>query len=201
MHQFRDFTPSRSNITRTVSSHRDHKEDLIRDFQNRCGYCNTIDTWRIAWYEVDHFVPKKHLVTISDTDYSNLVYSCRSCNNAKRAQWPTESETTHNNGIEGFIDPCSSEYGKLFYRNYDGTINTNNTILAKWIYNALKLYKSIHSITWNIEQTSNEIDEIKKLIKQQGGIQQVLSKNPNIVVKVYNLFDKYQEYTKSLTKH
>ena len=43
-------------------------------------------------------------MNISPTEYSNLVYSCRSCNNSKRAKWPTGDENVHNDGEQGFID-------------------------------------------------------------------------------------------------
>ncbi|MCG3701526.1 HNH endonuclease [Aliarcobacter butzleri] len=202
MYDFRNFTPTRRNITKSVSTHSAHKNDLKIDFKDRCGYCNTIDTWRTAWYEVDHFVPQKYLSNILNTEYSNLVYSCRSCNNAKRANWPTKSETIYNDGEKGFIDPCLEEYGTLFFRNDDGSINirvSQNFNIANWIYTTLKFHKPIHAINWNIEKTSDEIDKIKKLIQDKGGIEKVLTENRDIVVRIYNLFDKYYEYTKLLT--
>jgi len=101
---FRNYTPKRRSITVKVSSYREHNDNLKIDYHNRCGYCGSIDTWRIVWFEIDHFVPRKYLVKISDTDYSNLVYACRSCNNAKRAHWPTKDENIHNRNDEGFID-------------------------------------------------------------------------------------------------
>ena len=85
MSVLREHTPKRRNISSNVSAYGKHRDDLKLDYIDRCGYCNDVNTWRFIWFEIDHFVPKQHLETISEKDYSNLVYSCRSCNNAKRA--------------------------------------------------------------------------------------------------------------------
>lgn len=84
-----DKIPARRDITTNVTSYSAHREDLIIDFKARCGYCNDIHIYRIASFEIDHFIPrvrnKKPFLSIkSDTDYSNLVYACKSCNNSKR---------------------------------------------------------------------------------------------------------------------
>jgi len=108
MPEFRETTPKR----RTDFKHKkysSYKKELREDFGGRCGYCNDPDSYRDTFYETDHFVPKKYLKTISENDYGNLVYACRHCNNAKRDKWPTKDEEKHNNGQEGFIDPCSKE--------------------------------------------------------------------------------------------
>ena len=112
---FRDFTPKRQNITRKVSDYKNHRSDLKNDFKERCGYCNDIYVWRFASFEIDHFIPrkkdKKTFLTIkSETDYSNLVYACKSCNNSKSNKWPTNDENLHNENDIGFIDPCDDNY-------------------------------------------------------------------------------------------
>src|ERR1700744_4369950 len=93
----RNKVPSRRPVpTRSPKDNwRDHKEDLKTDFNHCCGYCDAYDGFRDAYYEVDHFVPKSFFKTISLTQYSNLVYSCRFCNNNKRAKWPSQSETIY----------------------------------------------------------------------------------------------------------
>lgn len=112
--KFRETTPKRQNITKEVSDYHEHKINLQKDFRGHCGYCNDRDWPRREFFEIDHFVPKVMLTTIKDTDYSNLVYSCRSCNNAKRKKWPTGKEHIHNDGNQGWIDPCCDEYDKQF---------------------------------------------------------------------------------------
>src|SRR5690606_31407481 len=116
---FRKYTPKRRYIKTVVNSYREYRDELKKDYKYRCGYCDDSDIWRTVWFEIDHFVPQKYLKTIKETDYSNLVYACRSCNNSKRAHWPTGDELIHNQNDEGFIDPCEDDYGKQFGRNLD----------------------------------------------------------------------------------
>lgn len=89
MSDFRKITPARRESVPVYKTHNEYKPLLREDFHQRCGYCGDHEFFRDTYYEVDHFVPKKSLVNISPTEYSNLVYSCRSCNNSKRAKWPT----------------------------------------------------------------------------------------------------------------
>lgn len=187
MSVFRNEHPKRRNITKEVSNYRKHRDDLKKDYLDRCGYCNSIDTWRFVWFEIDHFVPQKYLKTIKDTDYFNLVYACRSCNNAKRAKWPSMDEKIHNVNDEGFIDPCDDEYANQFKRTDKGRI-VPDTKLGQWIYNELKLYKPQHEIIWKMEEMNNLIDEIE----------QVLDGNPNAsqdlkdkLLECYRAFRKY----------
>lgn len=189
MQAFRNHTPKRRNITTKVSHYREHLNELKIDYNNRCGYCGDFYTWRISWFEIDHFVPQKHLVTISPEDYSNLVFACRSCNNAKRAKWPTGSETQHNINDEGFIDPCDDEYNNQFSRFDDGRIKAE-TKLGEWIYRELRFYKPQHEIIWNIEQLAILIEECKSLLES--------TNNENIKDRLLKLYDEYFNYTKQL---
>lgn len=183
---FREHTPKRRENKKNVAKYQDHKANLKEDFQNRCGYCNDIDTWRNIWFEIDHFVPKPQLLKISEKDYSNLVYSCRSCNNAKRSKWPTNDEQIHNQKNKGFIDPCDDKYNEHFDRNAEGQITYNND-LGEWMYNALKLYKPQHEIIWKIDKLDLMINEIKQM-------QVTNLNNTDLIdnlIKVYDNFYKY----------
>lgn len=182
-------TPKRRNIKTVVSKYSDHRDELKKDYKNRCGYCNDIDIWRTVWFEIDHFVPQKYLKTIKETDYSNLVYACRSCNNSKRANWPTGDELIHHKNDEGFIDPCDDKYEKQFARHNNGQI-IYQTQLGKWMYYKLKLHKPQHEIIW-------QIDELDNLIKQ---CEAFLAKMDNQVLKdkLLNLYREYYSYTKQL---
>lgn len=155
--------PTRRTGVDLVSDYKEYKDLLKEDFHNKCGYCDSSYTWRTTWFEIDHFVPQKFLKVISKTEYSNLVFACRSCNNSKRAKWPTGSETVHNNGIdEGFIDPCSPDYDQQFARHKNGSIRYK-TALGKWMFHQLKLHKPQHQIIWLIEQIDSNIEELKRL--------------------------------------
>ena len=90
----RERIPTRRFDPKSVSDYHQYKEDLREDFKCRCGYCNDHDYFRTTDYQIDHFVSRTQMKRIELTDYSNLVYSCRSCNNSKRAKWPTGNATS-----------------------------------------------------------------------------------------------------------
>lgn len=187
---FRKETPKRRDIKTVVSKYSDHREELKKDYMYRCGYCNDVDIWRTVWFEIDHFVPQKFLKTISETDYSNLVYACRSCNNSKSAHWPTEDELTHYINDEGFIDPCNDGYDKQFARNYDGRI-MHQTQLGKWMYYRLKLHKPQHEIIWQIEELDSLIEDCEAQLDKMD--------NELLKERLLNLYREYRKYTKQLS--
>jgi len=190
MNVFRLKNPKRRNITTAVSGYRKHKDDLKKDFLNRCGYCDSIDTWRFVWFEIDHFVPQKYLKTIKETDYINLVYACRSCNNAKRAKWPTKDEKIHNKNDEGFIDPCDDKYSDQFQRTDVGRILPKTTI-GQWMYDAMKLYKPQHEIIWSIAELDELIQEIEDVLKEKP--------NNELKDRLLYCYRGFMEYSKKLS--
>jgi len=160
--------PSRRNIVKSVAKYQDHKDDLKIDFKSRCGYCDAHDAWRHTYYEIDHFVPKFVFVKgkkIKETDYSNLVYACRYCNNAKRSIWPTNDENLHNDGASGYIEPWLEDYEKQFHRDKDGRI-LGVTDLGKWMYRVFKFSRREPQIelVWKLEKL---FLLLKKLRKEQ----------------------------------
>lgn len=155
---FRHRTPKRRENLEAKNHYSDYKPELREDFNERCGYCGDHDFFRQSYYEIDHFVPRKKLKVIALNDYSNLVYACRSCNNAKRAKWPTGDEKVHNDGKVGFIDPCDAIYATQFYRGKDGSIIAC-TELGHWMWRALNFGNPAHRVIWNLE-------EIRKCIRQ-----------------------------------
>lgn len=162
MTDFRKITPKRRTSFPTYNKYTDYKSILREDFHCRCGYCGDHDFFSETYYEVDHFIPKKWLVKISPTKYSNLVYSCRSCNNHKRAKWPTKDENVHNNGTSGFIDPCDLAYQEQFVRLIDGSIYAK-TELGKWMWTALNFGNPLHRLKWKIEEAKCLLDELDQL--------------------------------------
>ena len=137
-----------------------HKPDLREDFNSHCGYCGSYDGYRHTWYEVDHFIPKSLLdEDMSNVEYSNLVYSCKFCNNKKLAKWPTEDITIPNANNKGFVDPCDKTYDTHLYRMEDGSIMWK-TLLGKWMWEiAFKFDERNYSIKllW-------EVNQLRKLI-------------------------------------
>jgi uncharacterized protein (TIGR02646 family) len=162
IYKLRDKTPQRRSNIEEQKNYKQYRNNLILDFDGRCGYCGDRDWPRKEYFEIDHFVPKDKMVKIKETDYSNLVYACRSCNNSKRAKWPTGDESKPNNGKIGWIDPCNEEYDDQFERAETGAI-VAKTELGKWMYENLKLWKKQHEILWNYEQLEIISTEIEKV--------------------------------------
>jgi len=189
MPEFRKKIPIRRAAFKQVGDYKRHKENLREDFNKRCGYCDDPDSWKHTFYEIDHFVPKKYLKIISESDYENLVYACRHCNNAKGAKWPTEDEKRHNNGQKGFIDPCDPKYGEQFERNRLGEIQYR-TGLAEYMYRELKLYHRRHAVIWNLEKLDSEIDKIENYLR--------IRKNSRLEKMLLLLLCQYRNYIKEL---
>ena len=165
MTDFRHRKPTRRESPEAKSRYTDYKPELREDFNERCGYCGDHDFFRQTYYEIDHFVPRKKLKTIAPNDYSNLVYACRSCNNAKRAKWPTGDEKVHNNGKVGFVDPCDETYADQFHRGKDGSIIAH-TELGEWMWHALNFGNPAHRVIWNLEEIRKRINEIVAYAKE-----------------------------------
>lgn len=147
-----------------------HKPDLRIDFHSHCGYCGSYDGYRHTWYEVDHFVPKSLLGgKISNVEYSNLVYSCKFCNNKKLAKWPTNDIGIPNHNNQGFVDPCSADYDIHLHRTNDGGIMWS-TELGKWMWEvafkfdernyAIKLLWEVNRIRQIVLVYANELSKM-----------------------------------------
>jgi len=83
------------------SSYRDYKPYLKKEFENKCVYCRRCDNDYVfsdkGDFQVEHYRPKSlfpHLLT----EYSNLFYSCASCNRFKSNYW--EERPNH------ILNPC-----------------------------------------------------------------------------------------------
>lgn len=96
----------RTEQPRKYRSYKSYKPFLRREFDHTCVYC---DVWESEMggkksFHIDHYRPKekpqfKHLIT----EYSNLLYSCRDCNEFKDDYWPNPLEW-----LLGriYLDPC-----------------------------------------------------------------------------------------------
>jgi hypothetical protein len=88
----------RSNVSPKANYH-DYREQLRLDFWFSCGYCSIteIEAWGIS-FEIDHYYPRvTHPELISD--YENLMYSCKTCNQYKGDYYPNEREFEAGNVI------------------------------------------------------------------------------------------------------
>jgi hypothetical protein len=91
--------------------------DWVRDeFMFRCVYCLHREQWygREATFNIDHFLP----VTadpLGKLEYTNLLYACATCNNAKR-------------GILGVPDPCRVAFADCINVREDGWVEAMNKV-------------------------------------------------------------------------
>lgn len=167
-----------------------HKADLKQDFNDHCGYCHSYDGFRHTYFEVDHFVPKKffsQFQNITLTQYSNLIYSCKFCNNNKSSKWPSNSETVYHVNDEGFVDPCTDDYAGHFKRNPDGGLMWT-TNLGKWMFEkGFKFGERYDSIKllYNLNQLRLTIDVLIT----------VLNKHPKGSKEYDAIFSKASGYT------
>ena len=161
MDDFRKIKPQRRNDAPACKIYQEYRPFLRNDFHQRCGYCGDHEFFRETFYEIDHFVPKS-LAPERENDYSNLVYSCRSCNNSKRAKWPTGDVAKPNDGLVGWIDPCDESFAQQFDRLDDGSVKPK-TILGLWMWKALTLGNPIHRLKWSLEQLRIELLKTENL--------------------------------------
>lgn len=150
--------PART-CNKTYSNYKSFKSYLVEDFNNRCGYCDSHDKFfgGLKNFQIDHFKPHSIAVFASlKHEYSNLVYSCQSCNRAKSNKWED---------VDGFIDPCDEEYDNFISRDNNGKIKYNDTEQGKFIYSNLNLFLRRHEFLWLIEKLENQKNQIRELRK------------------------------------
>ena len=178
-----------------------HKPDLRIDFHSHCGYCGSYDGYRHTWYDVDHFIPKSLLDgKISNVKYSNLVYSCKFCNNNKLDKWPTKDISIPNQNNQGFIDPCDTEYDNHLYRTNDGGIMWN-TDLGKWMCTqAFKFDERDYALKllWELNQRRKLIDVF---IIELGKREEHTKEYKKIKTEAEKLSFEYYQYDKALIEH
>ncbi len=108
-------------------NYKDYLNELRNDFHYICGYCGKSEMVTTKGFEIDHFVPQKVNIGMKNS-YSNLVYSCFTCNRKKSSKWPTNDSNLHNNSNEGFVDPASNEYDNHLSRDKDGNIKHHTNV-------------------------------------------------------------------------
>ena len=138
--------------SRIESDYNHFLDDLINDFNDRCGYCDT-SFKLVTNREIDHFIPqtvcmqfnKSHLIN----SYSNLVLSCVKCN---RRKGPKCSSNNENTKLENklFYDPGEVDFNQVFYRNRFGMICSDDE-KGKAMIGELRLHNPIYTISWFIE--------------------------------------------------
>ncbi|MDE6261135.1 MAG: HNH endonuclease [Oscillospiraceae bacterium] len=159
-------------ITRSTppyqSDYARYKPFLKIDFCGRCAYCNLKDITITTPFEVDHFIPRasfKDGRMDLDTDYRNLIYSCKKCNNAKRKQFSGDIHSAHPTN-ELFYDPVAVDYNDIYYRNHLGAIDSDDE-KGKRTITRLKLYRPIHILSWLCEEMYETAERLEKAVKTE----------------------------------
>ena len=181
-------TPVRT-CAKKFSNYRLYKPHLQTDFNNRCGYCDVHDTVSRIPFHIDHFAPVKYFSEL-ETEYSNLVYSCPSCNRAKWNYWPMTSSFPSHDGKRGFVDPCKVEYDEHLERKPDGCI-TAKTILGVYICGKLKLRLRKHRFLWLLDKVMEQCDKIQDFLESADEND---SDTKELINKYNELLRHYQSY-------
>lgn len=135
---------------------------LRKDFKFICGYCGKPEYATTKGFEPDHFVPKR-IDADRVLDYTNLVYSCFTCNRKKLGKWPTEDKNKPNNGTVGFIDPTSKDYDKHLGRDEKGNIEFY-TDVGEYMYKiAFKFNLRPMEEIWKIIQLIEAKEKLKSV--------------------------------------
>lgn len=119
-------------------------------------------------FEIDHFIPKavfREKRIDLETEYTNLVYSCKKCNNAKRQQFSGNIDA-RNPTNELFYDPVLTDYNTIFYRNEIGAIDSNDDKGKKSI-TLLKLYRPIHILAWICEELNDTAERLEAAVNAE----------------------------------
>ncbi|ATH70838.1 HNH endonuclease [Bacillus altitudinis] len=193
-HLFRSKSPIR-NCDRKYQNYRSFKSYLIKDFNNRCGYCDAYDGWsggpRV--YHIDHFAPKSKFPHL-ENEYENLVYACPFCNLAKGNDWLSDSENISFVADKGYLNPVLDDYNAYFFRDACGNIQTNTeTVQARYMHKKLKLYLERHRIIWNLTkiwENKMKIQEALEKCKESEQYKELLMHYAELSIE----FDEFLKY-------
>lgn len=197
----RSKTPSRRENRAVCAKYSSYRDTLREDFNNRCGYCDDYDFYRIRSFTIDHFFPQHPqtdtiLNPIPANNYYNLVYCCSYCNSAKSNKWHTTDSAIHHANDKGYIDPCTDEYTNTFTRDSEGRIKPidPNNALAKFIIDDLKLWLPIHSLMWKVNKLHTlELkvrDKINKMASDDPKTSELKKQHYDIMYVITDIFSK-----------
>ncbi len=162
----REFFPSRSSVLKK-SSYRLYKDDLRADFGGECGYCSSPDAMFGGYsvFHIDHFAPHSKFPLLKE-EYTNLVYSCPSCNRAKSDKWVGGRADISHNETEGFVDPCCETYEEQLDRDFDGQFIASSEV-GRYMIKNLRLYLARHQYVWQAKQIRRLRERLRVLIASE----------------------------------
>lgn len=170
-----------------------YRVDLRADFTASCGYCGDDDERADkSTFHIDHFAPKKVFPHL-ELAYSNLVYACRFCNVSKSDHWIGTDPTIHNDGLKGFVDPCSEDYDTHLGREAGGRIIAKSD-LGAYIVKRLKLYLLRHELLWRARKARALRDQIDDVIKEYKARGKPLPDYAPLLEHFYEITKSIDEY-------
>lgn len=162
-----DIKLSRSDDMKEVKHYSEYRQNLRKDFVFRCGYCSKIEKLTTTGFEIDHFVPQK-IDRSRECDYSNLVYSCFTCNRKKGGKWPTNSANLANDGLTGFVDPVSDEFDKHIGRDESGEIIYYSEIGKYMVEDVFRFQSRPVRLIWKLNMLIEKRKALSKFIIDSG---------------------------------
>ena len=185
-----------SNLIRRRSgldhrSYKDYRKELSDDFQHICGYCGKSERTSTKGFEIDHFIPQKLAGNLKN-DYTNLVYSCFTCNRKKGAKWPTNDITIAHTDTIGLCDPATEEYDTHLARREDGKIVGVTPVGEYMVHDIFQFDKRPTDVIWK----AMEINSLKKRLRMKGE-----SMSPEEKDKYIKIDDKLDDLMRYIFAH
>jgi hypothetical protein len=105
---------SRRHGPRGYDSDESYRDWLRDEFMFRCVYCLHREKWygRPTTFHIEHAIPRASDESLVN-DYDNLLYSCATCNNAKRA-------------VLDVPNPCEIAFAECLRVEDDGSVTPLN---------------------------------------------------------------------------
>ena len=177
---FRKSSPQRT-CKKIFKTYRPYKPFLRDDFKKKCGYSNCSDFWfgGASTFHIDHFKPKSKFPEL-EIAYSNLVYCCSYVNILKT------------NDDEEYLDPCDTDYNQHFERDSEGNIlPKKGSKKAKYMHGKLRLYLKRYQIIWMLDELSERIDVLGKIIEKSITVSDDIQKT---YIELNLKFHKYRKF-------
>lgn len=170
------------------TDYKKYRESLTEDFNSICGYCGKNIIVSRRGFEIDHFVPISTDAT-RETDYSNLVLSCFTCNRKKGKKWPTQDKNICHNGDHGFVDPTTAEFDDHLGRRENGSI-VHYSNVGQYMHGVFKFHLRPTEIVWK----SMELDKRKQQLYNIKNTSKLTNEEMGVFIDIQEELDKLLQY-------